>query len=199
MSMKAQETAPAGIQVQVPTVEDLKKIPELEDLDDEDLRVIHAISSHVVQNAITSYNESAVAPLRTTSFEKARKDRVIANYQDFRKKYPDVSNKSQETMSELWDDFSKEFGRDLADEITFEDLYIMSGGKGKAAAKRKVQGVAKKLATDQKRKASRSTRQAGRLGKVRSGGKRTSKKGDSDAARATKHIRNTQLNPFTMP
>ena len=197
--LKLGEKAEEGINVHIPTVEEIKALDGMDEVDDGDLKVIHGIVAAVVSNAITTYNESAVAPMRTQAHEERRKARVVESYRKFREKYPKVTDSQQTAMAETWDEFSTEFGRDLADEISFEDLYIISGGKGKAAAAKKVKGVAKKLAKDQKRRATRSTRQSGRIGKVSAGGKRGKKRrGDADAAAAVRHIRSSQSDPFTI-
>jgi len=187
----------AALDVYIPTVKDLQEVPGLKDVDEGDLTTIHQIVASVVQSAITNFHEKAVLPIRTTAVEKARKDKLVADLQSFNQKYPQGLHTHQDAMAELWDEFQGEFGRDGADSISFEDLFIMAGGKGKAAATKKVKGVAKKLAKDQKSRASRGSQQVGRVGKVRSskGGKRRGK-GDSDAAAAVKHIRSTQVDPF---
>lgn len=195
---KAQSNAPEGVTVDIPTVEDLRKVEGLEEIHETDLKTIHAIASAVVQNAITSFNANAVAPMRTAVSEEKRKNQIVANLNNFNRKYPEALDTHQDQMAVVWDEFSDEFGRDLADSISFEDLYIMAGGKGKAAASKKVKGVAKKLATDQKKKSVKSQRQAGRIAKVRSGGKRKGRKGEEVLRQTERHIRKTNFTPFVI-
>ena len=190
---------PQAVQVNIPTLEDLKSVEGLEEVHEDDLRTIHAIASAVVENAITSFNESAVAPMRVTASEEKRKHQIVANLNNFNKKFPKALDTHQDKMAVVWDEFSEEYGRDYADSISFEDLYIMAGGKGKKAASAKVDGVAKKMARDQKKQSVRSSRQAGRVAKVRAGGARKKARPDEDARRATeRHIRKTNFTPFTI-
>jgi hypothetical protein len=187
-----------GVVVNMPTVADLKAIPGLEEVHEDDLTMIHGVAAAIVKEAISSFNETAVAPMRSKQTEERRKAKLVNGLRAFNEKYPGALEKHQDNMAVVWDEFEGEFGRDLADTISFEDLYIMAGGKGKAAANKKAKGVAKKLATDQKKKAVKSSRQAGSVAKVRAGGKRK-RSPNQDVIRETeRHIRKTNFTPFTI-
>jgi hypothetical protein len=188
------------VNIKVPTLADLKKIDKFKDLEDDDLARVLDVVDTALRSALEGYHADEVKPISSAAAAQVRKNRIVSNWQDFVEKHPDVpkDRKRMDAMSAQYDALAGELGRDLADTVTFNELYLMSGGRGKKVAATTQQGVATRLAKEQKNAAMKADTQTERVGKVRAGGTRQPSKDAEMRRKTVEHIQRTVVNPFTI-
>ena len=199
--LKAEHSAAQG--TEVPAIEldsldrdKLKSELGMDDVEDESFDSILQIAVAVAGHAVNQLNVKAIQPIRTSETEKTRKARLTQDFEAFAARNKGWE-KREKRMIEIYEEFDKEYGRDLADTVSFDDLYRMAGGT--PATTRKKGKSARRKAKDQKRKSLRKQGQAARVTRSRSGGKRRRGK-DADLIKQTEDfVRSTHFDPFTIP
>lgn len=186
--------------VSMPSVEALKEIPDLKDVDDEDLKRIHAIAAAVVKQAVSTFYEGTTKPFVESLTKHTKAQRAQESAAAFNKKYPGVLKEeaNRVAMLAVYDELSKEFGKDLAESVSLEELYLASGAKGKKAAAKATEGIVSKAAEQQKAEATKAQQTTERVARVRAGGP-SKRDPETDIRRSTfDHIRRTTFQPFVI-
>lgn len=191
---------PKDFIVSMPSVESLKEIPDLKDVDDEDLKRIHAIAAAVVKQAVSTFYEGTTKPFMESLTKHTKQQRAQESVAVFNKKYPSAlkNEEVKKAMLAVYDELDKEFGRDLAESVSLEELYLASGAKGAKAAKKATEGIVSKAAEQQKAEATKAQQPTERVARVRTGGP-SKPDAEGDIRRATfDHIRRTTFQPFVI-
>lgn len=193
-------SAKKGPSIKVPTADDLSKLDGFKDFDKDDLKGIAAIAGEVIRQTLETYHKEDVSPAIEAQRVQERKQKIVTNFQDFIEKYPKAFEEAgrKDAMSKAYDELATEFGQEAADKVTFEQLYIMTGGQGRKAATETKKGVADRLAKEQKKAAVGASSSPERVGKVRTGGSRKPTQDETLRQSTSKHIRDTVITPFTI-
>lgn len=186
--------------VSMPSVESLKQIDDLKDVDDEDLKRIHAIAAAVVKQAVSTFYEGTTKPFVDSLQKHTKAQRAQESVVAFNKKHPNAlkNEDTKKAMLAVYDELDKEFGRDLAESVSLEELYLASGAKGAKAAKKATEGIVSKAAEQQKAEATKAQQPTDRVARVRTSGS-SKPDAEGDIRRSTfDHIRRTTFQPFVI-
>jgi hypothetical protein len=173
--------------------------PSLADIDEGQVKILARQNAKAEERAARRMYKKYIEPMQQTSSAAERNAAINNNIATFERNYPGaLTEPMQKKMLAVYNGFFNRHGRDKADTIGIEELYVLAGGDLEGARKpRKTSAKAK--ARKQKRKALAAQGQAGKIATLRTGGKRRRGK-DDDLAKATiQHIRSTNINPFTLP